>query len=166
MKLKLKQYFLPEYSQRIKGSLSFILLYLGIFFGNGGFMKKKTSAYNRFIHQPENSEQYSLTGESEYSREHSSSQEMMDFLIDRGVIQKPVKDQRRLSPDERIEREVIELLTKIPELDMTEILVKVSSGVVVLEGPVENRKLKRLAELTIDNVQGVEDIMNRLRPMV
>ena len=65
--------------------------------------------------------------------------------------------------DDRIMEEVCERLTWDPDLDASEIEVRVESGVVTLEGMVESRRDKRRAEDLVDEVRGVVDVQNRLR---
>jgi BON domain-containing protein len=64
--------------------------------------------------------------------------------------------------DERIREEVNECLTADPYVDATEIEVSVAEGVVTLNGTVENRAEKRLAEDCVDTVPGVRDVNNNL----
>jgi hypothetical protein len=65
--------------------------------------------------------------------------------------------------DDRILEEVCERLTWDPDLDASEIEVRVENGVVMLEGMVESRHDKRRAEDLADEVRGVMDVQNRLR---
>lgn len=65
--------------------------------------------------------------------------------------------------DARIRSEVSACLTKDWYVDGTEITVSVSDGEVTLDGVVENRAEKRLAEDCADSVEGVVDVRNNLR---
>ena len=65
--------------------------------------------------------------------------------------------------DARIRTEVSACLTDDWYVDGTEITVSVDNGEVTLEGVVENRAEKRLAEDCADSVPGVVDVHNRLR---
>lgn len=65
--------------------------------------------------------------------------------------------------DERIEEDVNEELTRHPEIDASEIEVRVQSGEVTLTGTVENRQAKRLAEDLVERVFGVTDVHNQIR---
>jgi hypothetical protein len=49
------------------------------------------------------------------------------------------------------------------EIDASEIEVKVEGGTVTLEGKVDDRRTKRLAEECAENVPGVRDVMNCLK---
>jgi hypothetical protein len=49
-----------------------------------------------------------------------------------------------------------------PEIDASEIEVKVAKGVVTLSGSVDDRWAKRLAEDIAETVSGVTDVMNQL----
>ena len=64
--------------------------------------------------------------------------------------------------DARIWTEVSACLTDDWYVDGTEITVSVDSGEVTLDGVVENRAEKRLAEDCADSVPGVVDVHNRL----
>jgi hypothetical protein len=65
--------------------------------------------------------------------------------------------------DARIWNEVSACLTEDWYVDGTEITVSVDDGEVTLDGVVENRAEKRLAEDCADSVAGVIDVHNRLR---
>lgn len=65
--------------------------------------------------------------------------------------------------DARIRSEVSACLTEDWYVDGTEISVSVADGEVTLEGVVENRAEKRLAEDCADSVEGVVDVHNNLR---
>lgn len=64
--------------------------------------------------------------------------------------------------DERIREDVCECLTQDPRIDAAEISVTVKSGVVTLEGSVDDRSQKYRVEDIADNVSGVKDVQNRL----
>jgi osmotically-inducible protein OsmY len=65
--------------------------------------------------------------------------------------------------DARIWKEVSACLTQDWYVDGTEITVSVDDGEVTLDGVVENRAEKRLAEDCADSVPGVIDVHNNLR---
>ena len=65
--------------------------------------------------------------------------------------------------DERITEEVNERLTRDPEVDATDIEVRVDSGTVTLSGTVEDRQSKRVAEDIANDVWGVTDVQNQIR---
>ncbi len=65
--------------------------------------------------------------------------------------------------DERILENVNERLEDHGDLDASDISVAVSGGEVTLEGMVEDRQSKRLAEDLAHAVSGVRDVQNRLR---
>ena len=64
--------------------------------------------------------------------------------------------------DERIREDVCDCLTDDPELDASEIEVKVKAGEVTLSGSVDSRQAKRHAEHLVDCVSGVKDVHNGL----
>jgi hypothetical protein len=65
--------------------------------------------------------------------------------------------------NERLREQVCERLERHGQVDASEIDVEVEDGVVTLEGSVDNRRTKRLAEECAETVPGVRDVMNRLR---
>jgi hypothetical protein len=65
--------------------------------------------------------------------------------------------------DERIREDVCERLSWNDEVDATDISVRVSNAEVTLEGTVETRHMKRLAEDVAEEVVGVHDVHNTLR---
>ena len=67
------------------------------------------------------------------------------------------------SDDERICVEVMQRLADDWYVDASAIEVSVDNGVVTLNGEVENRPEKRLAEDCADDVAGVRDVINALR---
>jgi hypothetical protein len=64
---------------------------------------------------------------------------------------------------EAIREDVCERLTRHGRLDATGIRVTVEDGEVTLDGTVESRSAKRMAEDTAESVPGVRDVHNRLR---
>ena len=67
-----------------------------------------------------------------------------------------------LRSDERIREQVCERLSDSDEVDATDIEVTVREREVTLEGTVETRRMKHLAEDIADSVSGVEDVHNRI----
>ena len=65
--------------------------------------------------------------------------------------------------DERIWEEVNERLKQHGDIDATHVAVRVSGREVTLEGSVEDRQTKRLAEDVAESVYGVVDVHNRLQ---
>lgn len=65
--------------------------------------------------------------------------------------------------DERIREDVNEILEEHGDIDATDVTVTVSEREVTLEGSVEDRRTKRLAEDVSASVSGVRDVHNRLR---
>jgi len=76
-------------------------------------------------------------------------------------VGKGPKNYRR--SDASIQEEVCEELTIHPNLDASDIEVKVTKSIVTLSGSVPNREMKRLAETCIDHVRGVHDVFNHLQ---
>lgn len=65
--------------------------------------------------------------------------------------------------DERIREDISDRLTDNPVLDATDVEVAVSGGEVTLDGHVDSRYSKRLAEDLADEVSGVKHVQNNLR---
>lgn len=65
-------------------------------------------------------------------------------------------------PDRLIKEDVCEALYRSSSVDASEIEVKISDGIVTLEGAVTDRPMKRMAERCLDRVKGIEDVQNRL----
>jgi len=65
--------------------------------------------------------------------------------------------------DDRIEEDINEALTDSPDLDASEIEVKVSNGEVTLSGTVTERSAKRTAEDIAERCSGVKDVRNEIR---
>lgn len=65
--------------------------------------------------------------------------------------------------DERIRDDVCDCLTDHPEIDPSNIDVKVENCTVTLSGTVDSRAAKRLAEDIAEGIGGVQDVRNELR---
>ena len=65
--------------------------------------------------------------------------------------------------DERLREDVSEALLRDPYVDASEVEVIVDHGEVTLVGTVTERRQKRFAEETVEQVDGVGDIHNRIR---
>lgn len=65
--------------------------------------------------------------------------------------------------DERIREDISDKFTEHPDLDASEIEVRVAKGEVTLNGSVDSRWAKRLAEDIAESCTGVRDVMNHLR---
>ena len=65
--------------------------------------------------------------------------------------------------DERIREDVCDCLMQDPEVDATQIDVRVQDGTVILDGTIESRRMKHRAENLCEWVSGVQDVTNHLR---
>lgn len=65
--------------------------------------------------------------------------------------------------DERIKEDVCECLASAPRIDASEIEVNVKDCCVNLSGTVNSRQAKREAEMLVENLNGVEDVINEIR---
>jgi hypothetical protein len=102
--------------------------------------------------------QQGLYGSSEYGGYISSQRSQTDYQSHAG--QGPKGWQRS---DERVREEVNEALARHPEIDATEIEVRVEKGEVTLTGTVDDRRTKRLAEDIVERVFGVKDVENKVK---
>ncbi len=65
--------------------------------------------------------------------------------------------------DEAIREDVCMRLCDHPDIDPSEVEVRVDQAEVTLSGTVESRNMKRMAEDVVDHVSGVRDVHNQLR---
>lgn len=70
------------------------------------------------------------------------------------------KDYRR--EDTLIYEEVYESLLNARGVDASDIEIKVEDGIVTLSGRVENRMMKKEAEMCLEHIPGIEDVFNLL----
>ena len=68
--------------------------------------------------------------------------------------------------DERIKEDVSEQFARHPDLDPSQVEIRVTDGEITLTGNVNDRDSKRLAEDIAENVQGVKDVTNQIRVTV
>jgi len=132
-------------------------------------------------------DKYSVTGESEFSRESTVPYDQDEVLSERhytfGPLEnisrkhyrsreprsEPLTDHRGRGPkgyrrsDETIKEDACEALYRSSEVDATNIEVFVQNGIVTLKGFVEDRNQKRMAENAIENLAGIDDVYNELR---
>jgi hypothetical protein len=66
--------------------------------------------------------------------------------------------------DDRVIDDVCQALERDPYIDASEIEVSCQKGEIVLKGNVESRDAKRRAEHCIEDLPGVKDVRNELRP--
>ncbi|HSJ75437.1 MAG TPA: BON domain-containing protein [Gemmatimonadales bacterium] len=88
-------------------------------------------------------------------------QEGLSFPEQRGGGERRIGQRRR--PDDALARELLEILTKDPELDATEIEVEVEGGAVTLRGVVDSSDARLLAEELVESVTGVREVHNNLK---
>lgn len=80
---------------------------------------------------------------------------------DKGFFGKGPKGYKR--SDDRIKEDVCETLARNPRVDASDIEVKVEESCVTLSGMVDNKEIKRAAEMAIENLSGVDDVRNEIR---
>jgi len=124
---------------------------------------EKTNSYDRSVRSLNDSERYEFSGESEYSREHADPYQMVDYMIDRGVDFRGKGPKGFVFSDEKIRENVCEVLARDSRVDATEVEVEVKDGLVFLRGSVDTRRNKRLAEMMIEDLHGVKDVINQLK---
>lgn len=129
-------------------------------------------------------DKYSITGESEFSRDSTvpiDNDEILSerhYNFDNPLIRgrekivsnqsKPNIGYRGLGPrnyrrsDHLIKEDICEALYRSTLVDASDIDVKVENGIVYLQGFVETREQKKEAEACVENLAGVEDIYNEL----
>jgi hypothetical protein len=125
-------------------------------------MSRSTNPYDRSVRSLNNSDAYEFSGESEYSRDRSDPYQMVDYLLDKGVNFRGIGPKGYRITDDRIREDVCEMLARDPHIDATEIEVNVKDGCVYLSGEVDSRQTKRLAEMAIEDLVGVTDVINQL----
>lgn len=96
-------------------------------------------------------------GDAEHRRYYSDDPDDFGYAPHRG---KGPRNYAR--PDPSIHEDVCERLTGHGGIDASDIAVTVTGGVVTLEGKVDSRASKRLAESLIESISGVQDVDNRL----
>lgn len=126
-------------------------------------MPKSNNSYDQSVRSINDADRYEMSGESEYSRERSDPYQMVDYLIDREVNFRGIGPKNYVIPDEKIRDDVCELLARDSRIDASEIEVDVKEGCVFLRGDVDSRRTKRLAQLVIEDLPGIEDIFNQLK---
>jgi hypothetical protein len=65
--------------------------------------------------------------------------------------------------DERIREDINEALWRHPDVDASDVEIRVENAEVVLTGVVEDRRMKRLVEDVAEDVWGVNDVRNELK---
>lgn len=149
-------------------------------------MRRRTHNYSRDNNSQENfnyDDKYVISGESEFSRDLTIPFDDNEVLSERHfVIGDDAFDwERRIRQeaggedytgrgprgyqrnDAQIYEDVSEALWRSPQVDASEIEVKVDQGIVRLQGVVHKRQFKRWAEQLIEHVPGVIDVMNEIR---
>jgi hypothetical protein len=135
---------------------------------------------NKYTKDPrsqENINEYSSTGESDFSIESSHPLDENEILSERHYND-PTKEDRPLKKfsgdftgvgpknftksDKAIEDDVCETLWRNGNVNARDIEVKVDNGIVTLKGYVDSRHQKKQAEAVIENLFGVLDVFNEL----
>lgn len=139
-----------------------------------GFMRSENDDLSRLASRRESGDDYSIGFSGSYGTQPREPE--ADLGSDRGWnigrdsdLGQPRRSYRGFGPknyrrsDERIREDVCERLAMDHDVDASDIEVKVSDGIVTLEGTVDARRTKRIAEDISDLVRGVRDVENNLR---
>ncbi|HEX6314867.1 MAG TPA: BON domain-containing protein [Gemmatimonadaceae bacterium] len=124
--------------------------------GTGGSMQ--ADGWTREPDEMRWGRQQGLYGSSEIGGALSSHRSQRDY---QSHIGKGPKGWQR--SDERLREEVSEALARHPDIDASEIEVRVQNGEVTLTGSVQERKAKRMAEDVAEDVFGVKDVQNQIK---
>lgn len=120
-------------------------------------------------------EGYRVTGHEEEHEASGLGNYRRPYPAERSVVERSESYDRHRGPyrgrgpkgyrrsDEAIKDEVSQHLEDHGLIDASDIEVVVREGVVTLEGSVDHRGTKRLAEDVAENVHGVKDVENHLR---
>ncbi|WPU66962.1 BON domain-containing protein [Peredibacter starrii] len=93
-------------------------------------------------------------------RSHGGSQIGHDLGDVAGHRGKGPKGYKR--SDESIYQDVCDMLSSSADVDATDIEVSVKDGCVYLNGRVQDRQMKKMAEYEVENISGVRDVQNLL----
>lgn len=135
-------------------------------------------------------DKYSVTGESEFTRDSTIPFDQDEVLTERhynlGSLEssghtrsKVYKNQKAAAPsefsksrgrgpqghrrsDETVREDVSEALYRSTSVDASDITVSVKSGIVTIKGFVDDIEQKEAAELAVRNLAGVDEIYNDL----
>ncbi len=100
--------------------------------------------------------QYYYRDNNHGSRNHGGAQ------MDHDISQRGKGPRGYKRADESIYEDVCIALERSRDVDASEIEVSVKDGCVYLNGTIENRESKRMAEIEIENISGVRDVQNML----
>lgn len=131
-------------------------------YGEQKLTETNNDSYDRSVRSLNNSESYEFSGESEYSRERSDPFEMVDFMIDHGLDLHNLGPKAHSLSDNHIWENVCEILARDMHVDAGQMEVEVNEGVVTLKGHVDSLQIKRMAELSVENLPGVNNVINQL----
>jgi hypothetical protein len=130
---------------------------------NWSIENERTYGKDRAWLSPEERQGLRHTQDRYWTRDFSGTGEYGNDLVrnsELSHIGKGPKGYQR--SDERIKEDVSEALYKNPNVDASDVEVKVESGIVTLSGTIEDRQMKRLAEDVAARVSGVLNVMNLL----
>lgn len=83
-------------------------------------------------------------------------------LLDHDISQRGKGPRGYQRADESIYEDVCIALERSRDVDASEIEISVKDGCVYLNGTIDNRQSKRMAEIEIENISGVRDVQNML----
>lgn len=140
--------------------------------------RRRHAYLNESSHQNQNSDKTFLKGDRYHQYENTDAFRDYDKWAVTGRLQPGPWTQRESRSrdglhagkgpkfyrrtDASILEEVNDILTRDSQVDASEVEVKVKDSIVMLTGEVTDRKMKRLAEMSLDLVSGVRDIQNNI----
>jgi osmotically-inducible protein OsmY len=164
--------------------------FAGLFNGQGVSMpnNRNYSSDKNTLENINSDDKYSVTGESEFSRESTIPFDQDEVLSERNYSvgemekigrykyqSKKISDQPDISQnrgrgpqgfrrtDETLKEDVSEALYRCTDVDASEILIEVSLGKVTMKGFVEDVVQKDAAVKAIENLAGIEEVYNEIR---
>lgn len=132
--------------------------------GNRGYQGNYNERYERRDDRRDDRGLFERAGDevkSWFGDEEAERRRNMDRMREGNFTGRGPRGYRR--SDERIREDINDRMTYDPNLDASEIEVKVESGEVTLSGTVDSRWEKRRAEDIAESVSGVTGVNNQLR---
>lgn len=137
-----------------------------------GFSHTPHRRYKRVRPVPLAADQYDIHLDSELDQDinpHDPQSDAGDFLAWAPEAQPSSEDHTGKGPkdykraDDSIFADVVDMLTRHPEINAEDVQVQVDHGEVILTGFVPHRNMKFLAEDVIELIPGVQEISNQLK---
>ena len=132
-------------------------------FANDDYSRYSGPDFQQDYRRPLNLDRLSLShpGVSGKDRDQGNWFNESQYETQKSFIGKGPKGYRR--KDAHIHEDVCEALTREPYVDAREIEVEVKEGILTLRGNVPDRPTKRRAQACVEDISGVEDVVNELK---